>query len=127
MSYHIQRSPQPRGSPAPAGALFPSVPEASTSNLILLGLGIAFAFMVLRPTKKRANPSQHRWVAGAVKHPGALTAAVKRRYGARGFTRSARTGRMVIKRSVLSELSREPGKTGQRARLAITMRGFRRR
>jgi len=105
--------------------------------LAIVGFAAAVAWIVMRGGK-RQNPRRYRrnqvarprsaprrkWIKGAIKHPGALTATVRRRYGDAGFTRSQRTGRRVIKSSVLSELAREPGKTGKRARLAITMRGF---
>jgi len=59
------------------------------------------------------------WIQEAIKKPGALRRTVKRRYGEKGFTE-----RGTIKVSVLRDLSNEPGKTGQRARLALKLRKF---
>lgn len=57
------------------------------------------------------------WIGEAIRKEGALRATVKRRYGARGFTK-----RGTIKPDVLRKLAKEKGVTGQRARLAKTLR-----
>lgn len=62
-----------------------------------------------------------RWIQKAIKRPGALRRTVLRRYGRKGFT-----SRGTIKVSVLRELAKEPGVTGRRARLALTLRRLRR-
>ena len=66
--------------------------------------------------------SSDRWIQEAIKRPGALRQYVKRKYGQRGFTE-----RGTIKVSVLRDLANEPGKVGQRARLALTLRKLRKR
>lgn len=63
-----------------------------------------------------------KFIKGAIKHPGALRATVRREYGERGFT-----ARGTIKRSTLHELAQRHGLTGMRARLAETLRGFQHR
>ena len=57
------------------------------------------------------------FIQEAIKKPGALTDTVKRRFGKKGFTRDGK-----IKVSVLRKLAKEKGITGQRARLALTLR-----
>lgn len=71
---------------------------------------------------RRRRRASRKWIKSAIKRPGALRATVQRRFGARGFT-----DRGTIKRSVLTRLSKEGGKTGQRARLAITLNKIRKR
>jgi len=61
-----------------------------------------------------------RWIQSAVKNKGALRRYVRRVYGKEGFTE-----RGTIKVSVLRELAKKPGKTGKRARLALTLRKLR--
>jgi hypothetical protein len=61
------------------------------------------------------------WIQKAIKKEGALTETVKRRYGKRGFTSKG-----TIKTEVLRELAKEKGVTGKRARLALTLRKFKR-
>ena len=62
------------------------------------------------------------WIQEAIKHPGALRAYVKRKYGSRGFTKKG-----TIKVSILRKLAKKKGKVGRRARLALTLRRLRRR
>lgn len=68
-----------------------------------------------------------RFIARAIKKPGALTDTVRRRFGADGFTTSVRTGRPIIKPGVLRQLAREGGVTGRRARFAMNLRRLRMR
>jgi len=63
---------------------------------------------------------RRKWIQKAIKRPGSLRAYVKREYGAKGFTK-----RGTIKVSVLRELAKKKGKTGRRARLALTLRELR--
>jgi hypothetical protein len=65
----------------------------------------------------RKNPGRRKWIKGAIKKKGALRSTVKQRYGQKGFDSRGR-----IKMSALNKLSKEGGKTGQRARLAKTLR-----
>ena len=65
------------------------------------------------------------WIQNAIKRKGALTQYVYRKYGKSGFTVSRKTGRLKIKQEVLNELAKKPGTTGKRARLAKTLRRFR--
>jgi len=67
------------------------------------------------------------WIQNAIKRKGALTQYVYRKYGKQGFTVSRKTGRLKIKQEVLNKLAKKKGKTGQRARLAKTLRKFRKR
>jgi len=60
------------------------------------------------------------WIQKAVKRKGALRAHMKRKYGSRAFT-----SRGTIKREYLEKEAKEPGTTGKRARLAITLRKIR--
>ena len=60
------------------------------------------------------------WIQGAIKNEGALRRTVQRQYGKKGFTK-----RGTIKVEVLRELSKKGGKTGRRARLALTLRKLR--
>jgi hypothetical protein len=62
------------------------------------------------------------WIQDAIKRKGALTQYVYRKYGKSGFTVSRKTGKLMIKQSVLNKLAKEKGTTGRRARLAITLR-----
>jgi hypothetical protein len=55
-----------------------------------------------------------RWIGKAIKHPGALRRQL-------GIPKGER-----IPVAMLREASKAPGKLGQRARLALTLRGFRR-
>lgn len=63
---------------------------------------------------------RRNWIQKAIKRPGALRRYVKRKWGIKGFTK-----RGTIKVSILRDLSNEPGVIGRRARLALTLRGFR--
>jgi len=63
------------------------------------------------PAKKK---SQVNWIAGAVKHPGALTAKAKR---AGAVTKGG-----TIKPSWLAEQAKKGGTTGKQARLAQTLK-----
>ncbi len=54
-----------------------------------------------------------KWIAGAIKHPGAATAAAKREGLSVGAWAQKHKG--------------DPGTTGRRARLAITLRGMHRK
>ena len=53
-----------------------------------------------------------KWIAGAIKHPGALKAALHVPEGKK------------IPAKKLDKAAKAPGKLGQRARLAKTLRGF---
>jgi len=68
-----------------------------------------------------------QWIQEAVEHKGSLRGYVKRKYGKRGFTKSRKTGRPVIKREILQKLSKKKGSIGKKARLAITLRKLRKR
>lgn len=57
------------------------------------------------------------WIQGAVKSPGSYRASVKRRHGKAGFTETGR-----IRESVIAADVQKPGKLGQRARFARTVR-----
>jgi len=67
------------------------------------------------------------WIQEAVQKKGALRSYVKRKYGKRGFTKSPKTGKPIIKKKVLTKLAKKPGKIGQRARCALTLRKLSRR
>ena len=67
------------------------------------------------------------WIQDAIKKPGSLRGHVARIYGKRGFTRSRKTGKPIIRSDVLRKLAKKKGKIGHRARLAITLRKLRRR
>ena len=71
---------------------------------------------------KRRKDKSGDWIQRAIKRPGALRAYVKKYYGKRGFTKKG-----TIKVEVLMELAKRPDKIGQRARLALTLRRFRKR
>ena len=55
---------------------------------------------------------QKNWIAGAIKHPGALREELHVKEGNK------------IPISKLNAAAKKPGKLGQRARLAKTLRGF---
>jgi hypothetical protein len=61
-----------------------------------------------------------RWIQKAIKKPGALRAYMKRKYGSKAFT-----SRGTIKREYLEKEAQQPGTIGKRARLALTLRRFR--
>jgi len=63
-----------------------------------------------------------KWISKAVKKEGALRQTVRRRFGKRGFT-----DRGTIKVKILRKLAKEAGKTGKRAKLALTLRGLRKK
>lgn len=65
---------------------------------------------------EKTNPEE-KWIAPAIKKPGALRATVQRHYGSKGFTEKG-----TIKVSILNKLSKEKGITGRRARFAKTLR-----
>jgi hypothetical protein len=60
------------------------------------------------------------WIQHAIKRKGALKQHVQRKYGSKGFT-----SRGTIKREVLQKEAKQPGTTGKRARLALTLRRIR--
>jgi len=60
-----------------------------------------------------------KWIAGAIKRPGALTAAAKR---AGALTRSG-----TIRIAWLRKQAKAKGRRGKQARLALTMRGMKTR
>jgi hypothetical protein len=66
------------------------------------------------------------WIQEAIERPGSLRSYVQRKYKSRGFTKSPKTGRKIIKREVLLRLARKPGPIGKKARLALTLRKLRR-
>lgn len=76
--------------------------------------------------KRRKGGKRHskQWIQKAIKKPGALKSTVKARFGERGFVK---TDGKVIRSEVLRKLAGEKGVTGQRARLAITLKGLRRK
>jgi len=61
-----------------------------------------------------------RFIQKAIKKPGSLRRIVSRRFGKKGFTEQGN-----IKQEVVSELAKEPGKVGKKARLAKTLRRIR--
>jgi hypothetical protein len=63
-----------------------------------------------------------KWIQKAVKSRGALRSYVKRKYGKRGFVKSSKTGRPIIRREILQKLAKKGGSIGKRARLALTLR-----
>ncbi|MEM2368117.1 MAG: hypothetical protein QXQ50_07805 [Candidatus Bathyarchaeia archaeon] len=65
------------------------------------------------------------WIQKAIKRKGALRSYVARKYGKRGFVK--RGNRYIIKTEVLHRLAKKKGSVGKRARLALTLRRFRRR
>jgi len=66
------------------------------------------------PRKRRKNKY---WIQSAIGKPGALRRYVKWKYGEKAFTKKG-----TIKYSILKDLANEPGITGRRARLALTLR-----
>jgi hypothetical protein len=62
------------------------------------------------------------WIQEAIKRPGSLRSFVRRKYGSRGFTKSRKTGRRIIKYEVLVRLAKKRGSIGKKARLALTLR-----
>jgi hypothetical protein len=69
--------------------------------------------------------AKEKWIQEAIEHKGSLRGYVKRKYGKRGFTKSRKTGRPVIKRKVLVRLSKKKGTIGKRAKLSLTLRRLR--
>ena len=67
------------------------------------------------------------WIQEAIEKKGSLRGYVKQKYGKRGFVKSPKTGRPIIRREVLQKLSKRKGSIGKRARLALTLRRLRRR
>jgi hypothetical protein len=83
---------------------------------------IEAAFGKRRRTGERRNTGRRKyWIQSAIKKPGVLRKEVQRRYGRVGFTSKG-----TIKSEVLSEMARN-GVWGRRARLAITLRGLKKR
>jgi len=66
------------------------------------------------------NPVTQYWIQKAIKRKGALRAHMKRKYGSRAFTSKG-----TIKREYLEREAKQPGTTGKRARLAMTLRRMR--
>jgi hypothetical protein len=66
-----------------------------------------------------AKRSSSRWIQRAVRHPGALHAYVKRKYGEKAFTRKG-----TIKREILVKLAKHTKNPTirRRAQLALTLR-----
>lgn len=62
------------------------------------------------------------WIQEAIERPGSLKAYVRRKYGKRGFTKSPKTGKPVIRRKILLRLAKRKDSIGKRARLALTLR-----
>jgi len=60
-----------------------------------------------------------KWIGKAIEKPGSLRATVRDRFGNMGFTQ-----RGTINVDILNELAKASGVTGQRARLAKKLRGF---
>jgi len=56
--------------------------------------------------------AKKNWIAGAIKHPGALRKELGAKEG------------QPIPAKKLAAAAKKPGKTGQRARLAMTLKGF---
>ncbi len=56
--------------------------------------------------------AEKKWIAGAIKHPGALRKTLGVKEGE------------TISEAKLAQAAKAPGKTGQRARLAQTLRKF---
>lgn len=56
--------------------------------------------------------AKKNWIAGAIKHPGALRKEL-----------GAKKGEPIPAKK-LAAAAKQPGKTGQRARLAQTLKGF---
>jgi len=77
----------------------------------------------IRRARRRGGRARF-WIAGAIKRPGRLRAYVRRVYGAAGFDAQGR-----IKPSILRRIAARGGRggIGAAARLAIRLRGFRRR
>jgi len=59
------------------------------------------------------------WIQKAIKKPGALRAYMKRKYGSKAFTKKG-----TIKLEYLKKEAKRPGTIGKRARLALTLRKF---
>jgi hypothetical protein len=66
----------------------------------------------MNPAKKMAKGGSANWIAGAIKKPGAL----RQQMGVKGNT--------PIPAKKLAAAAKAPGKLGQRARLAQTLKGF---
>ncbi|MEM1590278.1 MAG: hypothetical protein QW175_07660 [Candidatus Bathyarchaeia archaeon] len=67
------------------------------------------------------------WIQEAIQRPGSLRAYVQRKYGNRGFTKSRKTGRKIIRPEILKRLAKRGGSIGRKARLALTLRRLRRK
>jgi len=73
-------------------------------------------------TKKRVVKRQ--WIQKVDMKKGALRETVQRRYGEKGFLK--KDGK-IIRPELLRKLAGEKGVTGRRARLAITLKGLKKR
>ena len=60
------------------------------------------------------------WIQKAIKRKGALRQHMRRKYGSKAFT-----SRGTIKREYLQKEAEQKGTIGKRARLALTLRKFR--
>ncbi len=69
-----------------------------------------------RTIRFRAKRRPVRFIAQAIKRPGALTAKAQRA--------GALTERGTIQESFLREQAKMPGRTGRQARFALLLRGF---
>lgn len=68
-----------------------------------------------------------KWIQKALRRKGSLRAYVKKKFGKRGFTKSKKTSKLVIKVSVLNKLAKLKGTIGAKARLALKLREFKKR
>jgi hypothetical protein len=64
----------------------------------------------MRMAQRRKKSNKNRWIQGAIKNPGALRRSLKVKKGQK------------IPASKLRTAAKKGGKTGQRARLALTLR-----
>lgn len=63
-----------------------------------------------------------KWISGAIGKPGSYRRSVSQRYGSEGFTRKG-----TIKPEVMRKDAQASGSLGKRARLAMTLKGLRRK
>ena len=66
------------------------------------------------------EPPREKWIQTSIAHKGALRETVKHRYGQEAFEDG-------IKQEYVEKMAEEPGITGKRARLALTLRKLGRR
>jgi hypothetical protein len=64
------------------------------------------------------------WIQEAIERPGSLRSYVRRKYGSRGFTKSRKTGKRIIKREILLRLAKKRGSIGRKARLGFNLEAF---